>query len=300
MAIISTSSFSKALWPGVKEWWGEGYAKWPELWRNLYDVRSSDKNYEEMAQFVGFSTFGLKDENDPITYDTAEQGYVTRFTHSVYALGFQITREMVEDDQYGIIGKRRAQALAFSASNSLNILGAAPYNNANSAVYTYGDGVALLHDSHPNESGGTWDNLTTSTFSESALESAIIAIRKWTDDRGLRINLQAEKLVLPVDLEFDAERLFNSTLRVGTANNDTNALKGLGMFPEGYTTNPWLSSSTSWFIRTNCPDGMIAFERRPLEFSPGDNDFDTENARYKASFRISFGCADPRCIYGYD
>jgi hypothetical protein len=300
MALISSSSFPKALWPGVKTWWGEEYAKWPELWRRLYTVESSTKAYEEDVQYTGFGGFQIKDEGDAISYDTAEQGFVTRYAHAVYGLGFQITREMVEDDQYGIIGKKRSRALAFSASNTLNLLGAAPYNNAVTATWTYGDGVSLLNAAHPNSTGGTWSNLSASTFSESALEGAVIAIRKWTDDRGLRINLQADRLVLPVDLGFDAERIFESTLRVGTANNDANALRNMGMFPGGYDTNPWITGTTSWYVLTTAPDGMKCYERRPLEFSPGDNDFDTENARYKATFRISFGATDVRGIYGYD
>lgn len=298
--MISSSSFSKALWPGVKAWWGEEYAKWPELWRGLYSIESSSKAWEEDAQTTGFGTFAMKDEGDGILYDEAVQGFVARYTHAVYALGFQITREMVEDDQYGIIGKKRSRALAFSAANTLNLLGAAPYNNAASAVWTYADGVALLSASHPNATGGTWSNLSSSTFSESAMEAAVTAIRKWTDDRGLRTNLQAESLVLPVDLEFDAQRLFDNADRPGTANRDINVLNRGGYFPGGFKTNPWITGTTSWYIKTTAQNGMKCYERRALEFSPGDNDFDTENARYKATFRISFGATDPKGIYGYD
>ena len=263
----------------------------------MFMVESSSKNYEEDVGQSGLGLFPSKDEGDAVVFDSETQGYTTRYVHTTYALGFIVTEEAFEDDLYNVVGKRRAKNLAFSAASTLNTLGAAIYNNATS--YIGGDGVSLLNNSHPLTAGGTFDNLSASTFSEAALESACIAIRKFTNDRGLRIAVQPKQLVLPPDLEFDAERILASPLRVDTANNDLNALKSMSSIPGGYMCNPFITGTASWYLLTNIPEGMKCFERRPVRFAM-DDDFDTSNAKFKASFRISFGWTDPRGIYGYD
>jgi len=273
------------------------YGKYPEQWRNLFSIEKSTKAYEED---VGTSSFGLvpvKDEGGAVSYDTEMQGFTTRYVHTTYGLGFIVTREAFEDDQYGVIGKRKARGLAFSVATSLNTLGAAVYNNA--TTYTGGDGVSLLNAAHPNVAGGTQSNLSSATLSEAALESACIAISKLTNDRGLRINLQVGKLIIPPDLAFEAHRILQSDLRVNTANNDANAVKDMGSIPGGIMVNNFLTGTTSWYLTTNAPDGMKAFERRSPAFDM-DNDFDTENAKFKTTFRISFGWSDWRGLYGYD
>ena len=297
MAVITTGSFAKALWPGINSWYGKEYAQYADEYKQLFTAQTSTKAYEED---VGVSSFGLvpvKNEGDATAYDTEMQGFTTRYVHSTYSLGFIVTKEAFDDDQYNVVGQRRARGLAFSVKTTMNTLGANVYNN--STTYTGGDGAALLSDTHANAAGGTQDNLSSVTLSEAALEDACIAISKWTNDRGLKINILPDKLIIPTDLAFTAERILQSPLRVNTANNDLNALATMGKFPGGVSVNHYLSSATSWFIRTNCPDGMKMFERRQPVFAM-DNDFDTENAKFKTTFRNSWGWTDWRGLYGYD
>ena len=287
---------SNTYGPGVNSWYGKAYDSYPDEYKMLYNVEKSSRAYEED---VGVSSFGLipvKNEGAAITYDTEIQGFTTRYVHSTYGMGFVVTKEMFEDDLYDVVGKRRANGLAFSVKQTLNTQGAYMYNNA--TTFTLGDGVGVLNDSHPNIAGGTQDNLSASTLSEAALESACIAIMKLTNDRGLRIQLIPQELIVPADLVFEAERILNSPLRVSTANNDLNALKEMGKFPGGIKVNHYLTNTTAWFIKTNSPDGCKMFERRAPSFDM-DNDFDTENAKFKATFRVSFGATDWRALYGY-
>lgn len=296
MAVITTGSFAKALWPGVNSWYGKAYESYPDEWKELYNVEKSSRAYEEDVGVSSFGLMPLKNEGSPILYDTEMQGFTTRYVHSTYGMGFIVTKEMFEDDLYDVVGKRRANGLAFSVKQTLNTQGAYMYNNSKS--FTLGDGVSLLNASHPNVSGGTQSNLSASTLSEAALESAVIALMKLTNDRGLRIQLLPQQLIIPADLVFEAERILNSPLRSGTANNDLLALRESGKFPGGIKVNHYLTNTTAWFISTNCPDGCKAFERRAPTFDM-DNDFDTENAKFKATFRMSFGCTDWRSLYGY-
>ena len=295
---ITSSSFAKALWPGVNSWYGQAYAEHPVEYTMLFDTNKSRKAFEED---MGTSMFGLaavKSEGNSVSYDKAQQGYLTRYTHVTYGLGFVITREMVDDDQYDVIGKKRAQGLAFSMRQTKEIVGANVYNRAFTAGYTGGDGSILCVNSHPNVAGGTWSNVTTSaTLSEATLEDICIDVMQATNDRGLNIALIPQTLIIPPDLVFEADRILNSPLRVGTADNDLNALKGMGKFPGGVKVNHYLTSSTAYFVRTNCPDGMKYFERRPDDFTM-DNDFDSDNAKYKATSRYSFGWTDPRAVWG--
>lgn len=298
MAVINSGSFAKALWPGVNAWYGKSYNEFEVEFEKLFDKYSSSKAYEED---VGLSSFGLaiqKSEGAPIQYDQERQGFTNRYTHAVYALGFIITREIMEDDQYDVVGQKKAQGLAYSIRQTKEILGTNVYNRAFSSSYTGGDGVALLSASHPNVAGGTWSNLiaTASDLSEAALEQAVIDIAGYTNDRGLRISVKPKSLVIPYNLEFEAMRILKSVGRVGTDNNDINALNSSGMFKD-VIVNHYLTDTDAWFIRTDVPNGMKYFERRSDEFGM-DNDFDTENAKFKASFRASWGWSDPKALYG--
>lgn len=295
---INSGSFAKALWPGVNAWYGQAYSEHGVEYTGLFNTSSSRKAFEED---MGTSMFGLaavKPEGSGVTYDTAQQGFLTRYQHVTYGLGFVITREMVDDDQYDVIGKKRAQGLAFSMRQTKELVAANVYNRAFTAGYVGGDGSILCVSSHPNVAGGTYSNVTTAaTLSEAALEDITIATMKAENDRGLNISLTAQTLVVPPDLVYEADRILNSPLRVGTADNDLNALKNMGKFPGGVKVNHYLTSQTAYFVRTNCPDGMKHFERRGDDFSM-DNDFDTDNAKYKATGRYSFGWTDPRGLWG--
>ena len=298
MSVINSSNFAKALWPGVNAWWGKSYNEYPVEWDKLFDKYSSRKAFEED---VGVSSFGLasiKAEGAPITYDSERQSFITRYTHIVYASGFIITREIYEDDQYDVVGQRKAQGLAFSMRQTKEVIAANVYNRAFNASYTGGDGVSLINSAHPNWAGGTWSNVlaTASDLSEAALEQACIDIAGFTNDRGLTIAVRPESLIIPRQYLFEAQRILKTEGRVGTDNNDLNALKTLGSIPK-IITNHYLTDTDAWFIRTDVKDGMKYFERRGDEFGM-DEDFDTENAKYKATMRFSFGWTDPRAVYG--
>ena len=298
MAIINSGSFAKALWPGVNAWYGEKYDEHQMEYPMLFDKETSRKAWEED---MGTSMFGLaavKPEGNAVVYDNAQQGFLTRYQHITYALGFIITQEMVDDDLYDVIGKKRAQGLAFSMRQTKEIVGANVYNRAFNASYLGGDGVSLLNANHVNVQGADYANLTTAaTLSEATLEDLTIDIMQATNDRGLNISLIPQCLVIPPALVYEADRILNSSLRVGTADNDLNALKNMGKFPGGVKVNHYLTSDSVYFIRTNCPDGMKYFERKADAFTM-DNDFDTDNAKYKSSGRYSFGWTDPRGLYG--
>jgi hypothetical protein len=299
MALINSSSFAKALWPGVNAWYGKSYAEYEVEFDKLFDKYTSNKQYEED---VGISSFGLailKPEASPITYDSERQAFTTRYIHNVFALGFIITREIMEDDQYDVVGQKKAQGLAFSIRQTKEVIAANVYNRAFNSSYTFGDGVSMVNASHPNFAGGTWSNQisTASDLSEAALEQACIDISLFTNDRGLRIAVKPEMLILPPTLDFEAARILKSQGRVATDNNDTNALREMGKFSKGYVINHYLTDPAAWFIRTNVKDGLKYFERRPDQFEM-DNEFDTENAKFKATSRFSFGITDNRAIYG--
>jgi hypothetical protein len=298
MSVINTGSFAKALWPGVNAWYGKAYNEYPQEYLKLFDKFSSNKGWEED---VGVSSFGLavqKPEGQGVTYDTERQAFITRYQHVVYALGFIITREAKDDDQYSIVGERKAQGLAFSMRQTKETLGANVYNRAFNASYTGGDGVSLCNTAHPNLKGGTWANkpTTDTDLSEAALEQACIDIAGFTNDAGLTIVVRPKTLVIPRQSIFEAKRILGSGGRVGTADNDLNALKSMGMIPE-VVANHYLTDTDAWFIRTDVPHGMKYFERDADSFDM-DNDWDTENAKFKARARYSFGWTDARGVYG--
>ena len=295
---INSGNFAKALWPGVNSWYGQAYAEHGVEYTDLFDKNTSRKAWEEDSGTSMFGLASVKTEGNGIAYDTAQQGYLKRYQHVTYGLGFNITKEMVEDDLYDVIGKKRAQGLAFSMRQTKEVVGADVYNNAfDDSGYPQPDGKAILDTAHPNIAGGTWDNITTAaSLSEGQLEDLCIDIMQTTNDRGLNIALIPQTLIVPPDLVFEADRILNSSLRVGTADNDLNALKNMGKFPGGVKVNHYLTSATAYYIRTNCPDGAKYFERRADDFST-DNDFDTENAKYKATGRYSFGVTDARSLF---
>lgn len=298
MSVINTGSFAKALWPGVNAWYGKAYDEYPVEYTSLFDKNSSSRAWEEDVGTSGFGLAVQKGEGAPISYDSERQGFITRYQHAVFALGFVITREMMEDDQYDIVGKRKAEGLAFSMRQTKEIIGANVYNRAFSGSYLGGDGVAMIANNHPNIKGGTWSNTlsTAADLSEAALEQACIDIAGFTNDAGLLIAVRPETLIIPRQLMFEAKRILQTEGRVGTDLNDLNALKTLGVIPK-VVTNHYLTDQDAWFIRTNVKHGMKYFERRADNFEM-DNDFDTENAKFKATARYSFGWTDPRGIYG--
>lgn len=302
MGIISTSNFAKDLVPGVKTWFGQKYNEYPIEYLDIFEKMNSQRAYEEEAGVTGFGLAAVKTEGGGIAYDSQEQGFVSRYTHVTYGLGFIITREMYEDGIAVTVALRRANALAFSIRQTKEIIGANVLNRAFNSSYTMGtnsDGVELCSAVHPNKSGGTWANelATAADLSEAALEQACIDISGFTTDRGLTIAIMPQQLIIPAELEFDAFRILESIGQSGNANNDINALRASKKFPKGIAVNHYLTDTDAWFIKTNCPDGLKYMERRADAFGT-EQDFDTENAKFKATFRGSFGWSDPRCIFG--
>ena len=297
MGIINTGSFPKALWPGVKKWYGTEYNDYPVQFDQLFEKSTSDKAWEEIVGQSGLGLAQVKPEGAAISYDSERQGYTSRFTHTNYALGFIITEEMMDDDQYMIVGERRSKALARSMRQTKEINAANVYNRAFNSSYTGGDGVSMINASHPNIAGGTWSNQigTAADLSEAALEQAVIDIQGFTDDRGLLIATTVQSLIIPRQLVFEAQRILKSDGRVGTDNNDPNVLKLMGSIPK-VVVNQFLTDTDAWFIRTNT-SGLHYFERKADSFAQ-DNDFDTSNAKFKAQGRYTFGWSDPRSIYG--
>lgn len=301
MGVITTGSFAKALWPGIKTWYGDRYKEFATEYTDIFDKVSSEKAYEE---YVGFSGMGLlqkKPEGTAISFDSMQQGFVTRATNVAYALGFIITHEMYKDDQYSIIGKRRANALAFSARQTKENVGANILNRATTSGYTYGDGVVLLSTSHLNKAGGTWSNkiAVDADLSEASLEQAAIDIAGFLDDRGLKVNIMPRKLIIPKELMFEATRVLKSIQQPGSVQNDINALRVMNIFPEGAVVNHYLTDTDAWFVKTNIPagEGLIYQEREADDFFVSD-DSDTMNAKYMAYGRYTFTVGDLRSIYG--
>ncbi len=304
--IITTANFAKALWPGVNTWYGQAYAEYPVEWDKLFEKHTSRRAFEEDVGTSGMGLAVVKDQAGAITYDSMRQGFTSRYQHVTYGLGFIVTREAVDDDMYDIVAKKKAQALAFSMRQTKEIIGANVYNRAFSDSYVGGDGVKLIasagaggsQTSAPNVAGGTYTNGPSAAvdLSEAALEQACIDIAGFVNDRGLKIAVRPRKLVIPKELMFEAARILKTDGRVGTDLNDINAVKNMGLIPET-VVNHYLTDTDAWFILTDVKDGLKYFERRADEFSM-DEDFDTENAKYKATARYSFGWTDRRGIYG--
>ncbi len=298
MGVTTTSSFAKALWPGVNAWYGKAYNDYPTEWDQLFEKNTSKKAYEEDVGISGFGLAKVKTEGGAIEYDSERQGWTTRYNHVVYALGFIVTREMFEDDQYDVVGQRKAKGLARSIRQTKEIVGANIFNRAFNSSYKGGDQKEMCATDHPLVAGGTFSNeLTTAAdLSEASLEQACIDIEGFTDDSGLLIAAKAKKLIIPRQLRFEAHRILKADGRTGTDSNDPNALKDMGLFSD-IQVNHYLTDADAWFIVTDVPEGLKYFERRGDQFEM-DNDFDTENAKFKATARYSFGWTDPKGLFG--
>ena len=297
MAVITTGSFTKALWPGVNSWYGKAYDEHKVEYTDLFETHKSRKAWEED---VGISSFGLamiKGEGAGIEYDTETQGFVDRYTHVTYGLGFIVTREAFEDDLYDVVGQKKAKGLAFSMRQTKETIAANVYNRAFTASFSFGDGKELLATDHPAVNGADWSNELTADISEAALEQACIDIMKYVNERGLKISVMPKSVHIPVDLVYDVERILKSPLQVDSANHNLNALSAMGKFPGGVHTNHYLTDTDAWFLRTNVQDGMKYFSRRDDNFDM-EEDWDTDNAKYKATARYSFGGTDKRSIFG--
>ena len=299
MAAISRANELKQLLPGLNALFGEEYANYENEHEEIYVSENSERSFEEELKLSGFGAAPVKDEGSTISYDTAQESFVARYTHETIAMGYSITEEAMEDNLYVSLSGRYTKALARAMSYTKQVKGAYPLNNGFSTTFSSGDGVALFSTAHPLVSGGTNSNRPSSgaDLNETSLEDAIIQIGKYTDERGLKIAARARKLIVPSDLQFVATRLLQSDYRVGTADNDINAIKTNGVIPEGYSVNHYLTDTNAFFITTDVPDGMKHFVRSPMTTAM-DGDFETGNVRYKARERYSFGVSDPLGIYG--
>ena len=299
MAAISRAQELKELLPGLNALFGDEYAQYESEHTEIYVTESSERSFEEELKLSGFAAAPVKDEGSAIVFDTAQESFVARYTHETIGMGFSITEEAMEDNLYVSLSGRYTKALARAMAYTKQVKAAYPLNNGFSTTFSSGDGVALFSTSHPLVNGGTNSNRpsTGADLNETSLEDAVIQISKWTDERGLLIAARVRKLVIPTDLQFVATRLLESNYRVGTADNDVNAIVTNGVIPEGYAINHYLTDTNAFFLTTDVPDGMKHFERTAMETSM-DGDFTTGNVRYKARERYSFGVSDPLGIFG--
>jgi hypothetical protein len=295
---ISRSQLVKELEPGLNALFGLEYGRYDAEHTQIFDTETSDRAFEEEVMLSGFGNARVKSEGGSIVYDNAVETFTARYTHETIALGFAITEEAVEDNLYDRISARYTKALARSMANTKQVKAANVLNNAFDSNFAGGDGVELCSTVHPIVAGTFSNELATAAdLNEASLEQALIDIAAFTDERGLLISTQGRKLIIPSELQFVADRLTQSTLRVGTADNDINAMKNMGMIPEGYTVNHYLTDPSAFFIKTDIPNGFKLFQRSPIRTSM-EGDFDTGNVRYKARERYSFGFSDPRCVFG--
>lgn len=297
MAIINTGSFAKALWPGVNAWYGKAYNDFKVEYTDIFETHKSRKAWEEDVSVSSFGLAQVRGEGAPVMYDSEQQGFMQRYTHVEYALGFMITKNMVEDDLYDVVGSRKAKGLARSMRQTKENVGANVINRAFNSSYTWADGKTMIATDHPNVAGGTWSNelAVAADISEVALEQACIDLGKYTDDRGLKIAVRPRAILIPVDLDFETNKILKTEYEVGTNNNTVNLVRS--RFPGGVKINHWLTDTDAWFILTDVDNGLKYFERRGDNFDT-DNDFSTDNALFKATARYSFGISDPRAIYG--
>ena len=300
MAIITTGNHPKALWPGIAAWWGRKYNEHPQEWKEIFSSETSSKAYEEDVEVTGFGLAPIKTEGAATEYDSEQQALVSKYTHLAYSLGYIVTKEEQDDSQYEVVSKRRTEALAFSVRQTLENVGANVLNRAFNTSYapTGEAGVALCSTAHVTLTGTQANRpATDADLSEASLEDMLIQIMTAQNSRGLRISLTGRKLIVPAQLAFLAHRLMKSDQRTNTANNDINAVKSMGLLPGGVSVNHYLTDTDAWFIKTDAPRGLLAYERKKVEFGQ-DNDFDTSNAKAKAYVRMSFGATDFRGIYG--
>jgi len=298
---ISRAQLLKELLPGLNALFGLEYARYGEEHKELYETETSERSFEEETKLSGFTAAPVKNEGSAIRYDNAQEAWTARYKHETIAQGFSLTEEAIEDNLYDSLSARYTKALARSMAYTKQVKAAAVINNgfSNSAQYYGGDGVPLFSTAHPLVSGGTNSNTpsTQADLNETSLEAAVIQIAAWTDERGLLIAAKPRKLIIPSALQFVATRLLETSLRVGTTDNDINALKNNGSIPEGYTINHFLTDTNGWYLTTDVPNGMKHFIRVPMSTGM-DGDFDTGNVRYKARERYSFGWSDPLGMFG--
>jgi hypothetical protein len=296
MAVITTGSHPKALWPGVYAWFGAKYDEHAQQYTKLFDVKTSNKNYEELVEQTGFGLAPVKAEGSSTVYDSHAQGAVSRGTNVAYSLGYIVTREEKADNLYAEVSMQRAASLAFSMAQTRENVGANVYNRVITSGYTGGDGKVLGATDHPSLAGNQSNILATAAdLSESSLEDLTVNILDAKNSKGLKISLQPKCLIVPTALIYDAQRILQSTLRSSSANNDINALKSMSVIPDVYVNN-YLTDADAWFIRTNAPNGMCWFDREPVQFSK-DEDFDTDNAKAKAYMRFVPFWGDWRGLY---
>jgi len=296
--VISTGNHPKALWPGVAAWFGAKYDSHPVEHTQIFDVKTSGKHREEMVQQAGFGLVPIKVQGDAAVFDSHTQGPTTTATHVAYAMGYVVTHEELQDNQYTEVSMTRAESLAFSASQTSENVGANVLNRAFNSSYTFGDGLELISTAHTLAMGGTWSNELSpaADFSEAALEDMAIQIMNATNPRGLKISLMPKRLIIPTATFFEAERVLGSMLQNDTTNNAINALKSKGVIPE-VAVNHYLTDTDAFFIKTNAPNGMTKWVREAVSFTQ-DSEFDTKNAKALLYFRESYTCGDPRGMYG--
>lgn len=296
---ISRAQLAKELEPGLNALFGMEYDRYENEHAEIFDTESSDRAFEEEVLIVGFGNASVKEEGQGVQFDSASEGFTARYTHETVALAFALTEEAVEDNLYDRLGARYTKALARSMAHTKQVKAANVLNNAFSSSFTGGDGVSLISTAHPLANGGTIANRATTMadLNETSLENALINISTFVDDRNMILALRGTKLIVPPQLQFVADRLLDTPGRVGTADNDINAIKNMGLLPQGYAVNHFLVDNDAFFIMTDCPDGFKHFERTPITTSM-EGDFDTGNVRYKARERYSFGFSNPRCVFG--
>ena len=296
---INRAQLVKELEPGLNALFGLEYDRYENEHTEIFDTENSDRAFEEEVMLSGFGQAPVKGEGASVTYDTAQETFTARYSHETVALAFALTEEAIEDNLYDSLSSRYTKALARSMATTKQVKAANVLNNGFSTSFPGGDGKPLMTTDHPTLSGGDQSNepSTAADLNETSLENAMIDISQFVDERGIKVNVQARKLIIPPQLQFVADRVLQTPGRVGTSDNDINALKNMGMLPEGYVVNHYLTDTDAFFIKTDAPNGFKHFVRAPLTTGM-EGDFDTGNMRYKARERYSFGFSDPRCVYG--
>ena len=296
---ISRSQLVKELEPGLNALFGLEYNRYENQHAEIFPAEASDRAFEEEVMLSGFASAPVKQEGAGVVFDQAQETFTARYTHDTIALAFSITEEAIEDNLYDRLAARYTRALARSMSNTKQVKAAAVLNNGQITTAIGGDGVSLVNAAHPLATGGTFSNVlaTASDLNETSLEQSLIDIAGFVDERGLKVALNGQKMIIPKELQFTAERLMKSPQRTSTADNDINAIVNMGMIPEGYRVNNFLADSDSFFILTDTPNGFKHFVRSPIKTAM-EGDFDTGNVRFKARERYSFGWSDPRAVFG--
>jgi|TARA_Y100000361_G_scaffold27524_1_gene22520 hypothetical protein len=295
---ISRAQLAKELEPGLNALFGMEYARYENEHAEIFETEASDRAFEEEVLIVGFGNARDKSEGQGVAYDQASEGFTARYTHETVALAFALTEESVEDNLYDRLGARYTKALARSMAHTKQVKAANVLNNAFSSSFTGGDGKSLVATDHPLAGGGTFSNRPSSfsDLNETSLENALISISTFVDDRNMILALQGTKLIVPPQLQFVADRLLETPGRVETADNDINAIRNMGLLPQGYAVNHFLTDTDAFFVLTDVPDGFKHFERSPIATSM-EGDFNTGNVRYKARERYSFGFSNPRAVF---